>query len=627
MTLLVNRKKTKCDMQRPVCGLCRRTGSECTFPTKRKTPEWRRPSQAKEDPNVFKRRFGESAVPAGVAAMLILFMLPERLVELLESKMSDKQDLDALAQTLGQPRSEGSPDSPESNMSIVTGSSANTCPPMDDGPIQTVSPASLLQRNISRPPQSSPSSANPATPAGASGSHSFDMADPVAALVNPASEAQLMSLEAPLALASELVRLYFDMIQPWLSLLHRPRFYARYMTEDGQTLRSLHGYTVAEALLLHGMFALAARHSSSRELEATSPPDRGMRFITTAALIYEKARLEIEEPDLVYLQACILLAFERYTAGPCHRGWILSGTCVRIAYDLGLCDIDEEDDTTSAETLDPEQWSRKEEMRRAWWHSWELDMFGSCMSRRPSMTDRRRMAVLLPVSDEAWYAGRPVASAVLRKDPSEAWKSLIGCPNQDARAWFIVANYLMTIPIDILQGGEPIPEAKCQVLANSIACFSLALPPHLRLSSPSFRFDDSCFAQSNWIIGIHIMMVSARAAVESLKCHPASKAHPGILQWKYGRREFSRIIYHWSPEYISVCQPFVACQLIPVSMRKVQSGSSAARSDHDPDTVSQSDQELLMLALMRHAEVWKLGSTLLCESIKPSHSRVKWYPG
>ncbi|KAL3302600.1 Fungal Zn2-Cys6 binuclear cluster domain-containing protein [Colletotrichum asianum] len=33
------RKKTKCDMSQPVCGLCERTGGSCTFPTKRKTPE------------------------------------------------------------------------------------------------------------------------------------------------------------------------------------------------------------------------------------------------------------------------------------------------------------------------------------------------------------------------------------------------------------------------------------------------------------------------------------------------------------------------------------------------------------------------------------------------------------
>jgi hypothetical protein len=30
-------------MRQPICGLCQRTGGSCTFPTKRKTPEFRRP--------------------------------------------------------------------------------------------------------------------------------------------------------------------------------------------------------------------------------------------------------------------------------------------------------------------------------------------------------------------------------------------------------------------------------------------------------------------------------------------------------------------------------------------------------------------------------------------------------
>src|SRR5436853_7908395 len=42
-----NRKKTKCDMQRPCCGLCQRRGRSCAFPTKRKQPEPRKlPNQS-----------------------------------------------------------------------------------------------------------------------------------------------------------------------------------------------------------------------------------------------------------------------------------------------------------------------------------------------------------------------------------------------------------------------------------------------------------------------------------------------------------------------------------------------------------------------------------------------------
>jgi len=430
---------------------------------------------------------------------------------------------------------------------------------------------------------------------------------------NQAADMPTVSLDIPRELAGELVGLYFDKIQPWLSLLHRPRFYARYMSTDGRSVRTLDGYSVTEALLLYGMFALAARYSQGPALRAYAAPDRGRRFTDTATSLYEKARLAVDEPDLTYLQGCILLAFDRYTSGPCHRGWLLSGICVRIAYDLGLCDIDEDDDDDSnhAGILDPSVWTRKEEMRRAWWYVWELDMFGSCMSRRPTMIDRRRMDVHLPVGDEAWFSERPVASAPLRTDPGKAWASLVGCPNQDARAWFLVANYLMTLPIDTLQGGKPASSTESQVLANAIACYALALPPHLRLDSPSVRFDQSTFAKSNWIIAIHVMMLTCRAGVESLCAAADDGRDPRALDWKFRGRELARIVHRWAPDYISLCQPFVACQLIPTYLGHTRSMHTDAAMTDDLGALDESGQDLLMLALARHAEFWKLGSVLL----------------
>lgn len=521
-------------------------------------------------------------------------------------------DPDILAAALRKPPSERAPDTPESPASITSTSPSVSCPLLDDGPSPSSASATLPQPPLG-PAQVSPASDVGVTPGPLSGPFSFETASSILEPRRPANT-ESISLQVSHALASELIGLYFDKIQPWLSLLHRPRFHARYMTDGGRSIQTLDGYTVSEALLLYSMFALAARYSTSPELSADPAPDRGRRFTAAATAIYGKARLAIEEPDLLYLQACILLSFDHYVSGPCHRGWILSGVCVRIAYDLGLCDVDEVDDSTDTSGSETDEWSRKEEMRRAWWHTWELDRFGSCMSRRPSMIDSRRMAVRLPVSDEAWYSGRPVASAFLRKDPSEAWKSLVGCPNQDARAWFIIANYLMALPMDILQGGEPISQRKSQTLANAIACYALALPPHLRLTSSSFRFEEASFAQSNWIIGIQVMMVSARTAVEALYFASDEKPDLGILEWKFRRRELSRIIYHWAPDYISLCQPFVACQLIPIYLRHPPVGDSDADSAEDPDAAGQSDQDLLMLALARHAEYWKLGSILLCES-------------
>src|ERR1700753_1872949 len=69
------RKKTKCDMRQPICGLCQRIGGSCTFPSKRKTPEFRNRVH-KTSQTSYKNRF-------------------ERLMALLESKLDDEQDLHA----------------------------------------------------------------------------------------------------------------------------------------------------------------------------------------------------------------------------------------------------------------------------------------------------------------------------------------------------------------------------------------------------------------------------------------------------------------------------------------------------------------------------------------------------
>ncbi|KAH7121381.1 hypothetical protein EDB81DRAFT_229015 [Dactylonectria macrodidyma] len=67
-------------MLQPICGLCQRTGGSCTFPTKRKTPEFKHPHT--------RDRKKQKIDPERL----------ERLVDLLESRLesslTDGQDLD-----------------------------------------------------------------------------------------------------------------------------------------------------------------------------------------------------------------------------------------------------------------------------------------------------------------------------------------------------------------------------------------------------------------------------------------------------------------------------------------------------------------------------------------------------
>src|SRR6201999_239816 len=140
-----------------------------------------------------------------------------------------------------------------------------------------------------------------------------------------------------------------------------PRFQAQYERQllgDGDVMQ---GLSVDESLLFYSVFAMSARFSNHPRFAGVSPNKRGHEFVQRAREWYSKAR-SLRNPTLTYLQGCILLANYFYTSGPTHQGWILIGVCVRLAYDLGLSEIDDEDWNPPT----PVDWIEKEEMRRVW---------------------------------------------------------------------------------------------------------------------------------------------------------------------------------------------------------------------------------------------------------------------
>lgn len=163
-----------------------------------------------------------------------------------------------------------------------------------------------------------------------------------------------ISFILPQTLSFSLIELFFDKIHPWLPMLHRPRFLARYQDRLNSKSHFWEDLPVDEALLLYSMFALSARFSSSDFFGDVAPIERGSRFLPEAKALYEQARA-IVAPTLTYLQGCIALAFYYYTSEPCPQSWILTGVCVRIAYELDLADIDA--DETQNVTL--EEWVKK----------------------------------------------------------------------------------------------------------------------------------------------------------------------------------------------------------------------------------------------------------------------------
>ncbi|KAI1612439.1 fungal-specific transcription factor domain-containing protein [Exophiala viscosa] len=560
-------------MRRPVCGLCLRTGNTCSFPAKRKKPTIRKP-QLKTN----TRKIGDSL---------------SRLVQILEAVSQTPSDGEA--PNGKRELSQGMLRDSLKDIIAEIKSSEDQQPPNHEPPEQadhqySVSDEDNLDDEDIEPDDSIALPSAPLNPDKAK-------ADGVTATTSTADAGISCSL------AIDLVNLFFDKVQPWLAILHRPRFQARYerkLLADGDVMK---GLSVEESLLFYSMFALSARFSNHPAFHNIPPNKRGQTFAERARDVYTQARA-LKTPALMYLQGCILLAFYFYSSGPTHQGWILIGVCVRLGYELGLFEIDD-DDWTPATPVDHVE---KEELRRAWWLIWELDTFASTVSRHPYSIDRKRMSVNLPISDEAWFAELDVPSAQLNLQPGQSWRSLHGSANQDERAWFLLANCLMASFHDRLQQKHDISPEEKLTMENEVCCFKLALPPSLRLDIDTLTFTPATYARCNWIIGIHLMLMATSFMVSGIVTSDTDDlsalglGSTALSPMRQRAIDLSRIISLWDTRYISVAHPFLTCMMLPPSAvdSNLYKSQSLILSTHD----------MAKLVLEHFAERWKLGSVV-----------------
>lgn len=219
------------------------------------------------------------------------------------------------------------------------------------------------------------------------------------------------------------------------------------------------------------------------------------------------------------------------------RAWRSLGTCVRIAYELQLNLVDVQKADYSCD-LTPEKiakWCADEERRRVWWALWEFDVFACSIKLSPTAIDWTENRTMLPVDDNDWFNRRPRASCLMEIDPTDRWKSLQISGNESAKAWFLIVNSFMrnahllsdrmqslgnspqsgkidgTSTLDSTQQYDNDPCARLSMLANSLSCFSIALPRSLTYRdeylsfSSSGRTPSSSLQNDSAVHSIHVM--------------------------------------------------------------------------------------------------------------------------
>ncbi|KIM93634.1 hypothetical protein OIDMADRAFT_137263 [Oidiodendron maius Zn] len=299
------------------------------------------------------------------------------------------------------------------------------------------------------------------------------------------------------------IELYFQRIQVFLPLFHRPRFEQYYLERNNET-RYIN-LTIDRAYMFYGMLALSARFSSSSYFGGMNPKERGSQFARQAQAIYHKMIQDSipHSTSLVWLQGHILLAYYNQACRPALGCDLMVATCIRFAYDLGLHRIDEDE----PDSVDSEQWVRKEGQRRAWWCIWELDAFDSISSRRPFTINWNRVFVFLPVSDEAWFSNTPVRSAMLSSDLLQCWKALRDSPNQDERAWFLISNFILAQALELCQQRH-VSLKSINDIETVVSCFSLLFHEKFRCGVKNPLLDDNTCSKSNWSTLTRLMVQS-----------------------------------------------------------------------------------------------------------------------
>lgn len=128
---------------------------------------------------------------------------------------------------------------------------------------------------------------------------------------------------------------------------------AKYLSQDCDHLR-YEFVPINDVLVLHGMFSLAARFSTSEYFAGTPLDERGELFAAKALSIIQGYLYgpSKEATSLKFLQGLILVSNYSMIKGPERQAWFLTGDVCRMAQLLSLHNVDHDILTPNGEDMD-----------------------------------------------------------------------------------------------------------------------------------------------------------------------------------------------------------------------------------------------------------------------------------
>lgn len=304
----------------------------------------------------------------------------------------------------------------------------------------------------------------------------------------------VMTQFPPPEIAASMIKRYFDLVNSYYPILHRPTFERQYFSER------LHERDVWFAAVCLAIFAVTSIWSNDPRMASQSARmssgevdlrKAGWGYFSLVIDCHRVRRSLIIPVTLFELQTFPLLALFLRGTSAYPIAWILIGIGLRKAQDIGAHRKKMYRDTPA---IDGELW------RRAFWHLVLFDALGATVLGRSSCVSQEECDVEMPseVDDEYW---EPV-------DGSRPFHQPLGVPSRTS----IFIQFIKVVPLLVFaqktvyamdKSASFVPKTRSdrekvlKDLESALEDWRRGIPAHLRLSE-SWR-DPSLVSEANMI--------------------------------------------------------------------------------------------------------------------------------